>query len=126
MKQPEYITVQDLYAYAKERKLLDARIRICDGMAVSYYPDPRAVCAGRYEIILDVSANQPVEYDELDLWAQRQYESDRQAQNERLRQDTLRAQRQEYMRSRQSHINAGHDPDSIYGYGPYRPHKRRK
>lgn len=73
----EYITVQDLYAYAKEHKLLDARIRICDGMAVSYYPDPKALCRGRYEVVIDVSANTPVEYDELDAWAQRQYDTHR-------------------------------------------------
>lgn len=33
-----YITVRDLYGFAMTHKLLDARIRICDGMAVSYYP----------------------------------------------------------------------------------------
>lgn len=97
MKQPEYITVQDLYAYAKVNKLLDARIRICDGMAVSYYPDPRAVACGRYEIIIDVSANQPVEFDELDQWAQRQYESDRSAQNHRFKRDVEADRRREYL-----------------------------
>ena len=56
MKQPEFITVQDLYAYAMQHNLLDARIRICDGMAVSYYPDPRSVSKGRYEAVIDVSA----------------------------------------------------------------------
>lgn len=40
MKNPEFVTVQDLYIYAMQHNLLDARIRICDGMAVSYYPDP--------------------------------------------------------------------------------------
>lgn len=35
MKNPEFVTVQDLY--------LDARIRICDGMAVSYPPPIRAL-----------------------------------------------------------------------------------
>lgn len=64
MPPPEYITVQDLYAYVKVNKLLDARIRICDGMAVSYYPDPRALGNGRYEIVIDISANQPVELDQ--------------------------------------------------------------
>lgn len=77
MTTPEYITVQDLYAYAKVNKLLDARIRICDGMAVSYYPDPGALGVGRFEIVIDISANQPVEFDELDQWAQRQYDADR-------------------------------------------------
>lgn len=46
-------------------------------MAVSYYPDPRALGIGRYEVVIDISANQPVEFDELDQWAQRQYDADR-------------------------------------------------
>lgn len=126
-KLPEYITVRDLYAFAKEHKLLDARIRICDGMAVSYYPDPRAVAAGRYEIIIDVSANEPIEFDELDLWAQRQYDEDRAVQNHRFQRDQVTEQRREYLRRQQAKINAQNDPNelpwSIYGYGPY---KRRK
>lgn len=65
-----HITVQELYDYARTRNLLDARIRICDGMAVSYYPDPRAVRQGRYEVVIDVSCNEPIEYDELDSWAE--------------------------------------------------------
>ena len=44
MKQPEYITVQDLYAYAKQHKLLDARIRICDGMAVRAATKSSSTC----------------------------------------------------------------------------------
>ncbi len=127
MSHPEYITVQDLYAFAKEMKLLDARIRICDGMAVSYYPDPRAVSAGRYEIIIDISANTPVEFDELDEWAQRQYANDRAAENHRFQRDSTAESRREYIRRRQSQFNAGTDPDSvpwsIYGYGPYRRRK---
>ena len=67
---PEYITVLDLYSFAKERNLLHARIRICDGMAVSYYPNPKSVEAGRYEIVIDVSALPTVEFDELDQWAE--------------------------------------------------------
>lgn len=66
MKQIEFITVLDLYAYAKENNLLDARIRICDGMAVSYYPCPRSLSKSRYEIVIDVSADEPIGYDELD------------------------------------------------------------
>lgn len=126
-KLPEYITVQDLYAFAKERKLLDARIRICDGMAVSYYPDPRAVAAGRYEIILDVSANEPIEFDELDLWAQRQYDEDRAAENHRFQRDRVAEQRRDYLQRHRAQITPPSDPDelpwSIYGYGPYRRRK---
>lgn len=129
MKQPEYITVQDLYAYAKVNKLLDARIRICDGMAVSYYPDPRAMACGRYEIILDISANQPIEFDELDQWAQRQYDSDRGRQIHEYRRNVEAQRRREHIRQHQAKINAGADPGpdsvpwSIYGYGPYRRRK---
>lgn len=39
----EYITVLDLYRFAKERNLLHARVRVCDGMAVSYYPTKPAL-----------------------------------------------------------------------------------
>lgn len=67
----EYITVSDLYGFAMTNKLLDARIRICDGMAVSYYPQPRSVGRGMYEIVIDVSGDEPVEFDELDEYAQR-------------------------------------------------------
>ncbi len=67
----DYITVRDLYGFAMTNKLLDARIRICDGMAVSYYPAPRSVGRGMYEIIIDVSADEPIEFDELDEYAQR-------------------------------------------------------
>lgn len=63
------MTVRELYRYAAERRILDAPIRICDGMAVSYYPEARSVQQGRYEVIIDVSDLQPVEYDELDSWA---------------------------------------------------------
>lgn len=66
----EYITVLDLYRFAKERNLLHARVRVCDGMAVSYYPNQASVEAGRYEVVIDVSALQPVEFDELDQWAE--------------------------------------------------------
>lgn len=58
-------TIRELYAFAFDNKLLDAPIRICDGMAVSYYPTIQCVERGRYEIIIDVSTIEPVEYDEL-------------------------------------------------------------
>ena len=136
MKQPEYITVQDLYAYAKEHKLLDARIRICDGMAVSYYPNPSSVGKGRYEIVIDVSALEPIDYDELDTWAVPQYDVD-------LEIDAacrhIAKARAEYIRRSQARRNAKDSqiikakiteqtpadelPWEIYGYGPY---KRRR
>ncbi|MCM1300106.1 MAG: hypothetical protein NC250_01820 [Alistipes senegalensis] len=60
----DYITVRDLYGFAMTHKLLDARVRICDGMAVSYYPAPQSVGRGMYEIVIDVSGDEPVEFDE--------------------------------------------------------------
>lgn len=145
MKPIEFITVQDLYAYAKENNLLDARIRICDGMAVSYYPDPRAVSKARYEIVIDVSANEPIGYDELDEYAQNWhriagqaedeldayahacYDRDRSQQHRHARQQVEADRRREYLRARQAKINAQSDPDElpwpIYGYGPYHPKK---
>lgn len=65
MDNPEFITVQDLYYWAKTHRLLEARIRICDGMAVSFYPRPSSVSYSRYEIIVDLSADTPIEYDDL-------------------------------------------------------------
>lgn len=59
------MTVRELYQVAKSRKLLDAQIRICDGMAVSFYPEPNCITPGCYELVLDVSALPVVEYDEL-------------------------------------------------------------
>lgn len=59
------MTIRELHKIAKERKLLDAQIRICDGMAVSFYPEPSCITPGRYELVLDISALPVVEYDEL-------------------------------------------------------------
>lgn len=59
------MTIRELYQVAKERKLLDAQIRICDGMAVSFYPEKECITPGRYELVLDISALPIVEYDEL-------------------------------------------------------------
>ena len=60
-----------LWAYARAHKLEEAPIRVCDGMAVSYYVD--ALCVGRaaYEIVIDVSCVDPIEYDELHASSQR-------------------------------------------------------
>ena len=63
------MTVRELYQWAAERRILDAPIRICDGMAVSYYPEPNCLQQGRYEAVIDVSGLHPVEFDELDGWA---------------------------------------------------------
>lgn len=63
------MTVRELYQWAAEQKVLDAQLRICDGMAVSFYPEPCNIHRGRYETVIDVSDCPPVEYDELDVWA---------------------------------------------------------
>lgn len=59
------LTVLELYEFARTRNLLDAPVRVCDGMAVSYYLEPQCMGTGRYEIVLDVSSLQPVDYDDL-------------------------------------------------------------
>ena len=63
------MTVRELFAWAARERVLDAQIRICDGMAVSYYPELSSVKRGRYETVIDVSALEPVEFDELNAWA---------------------------------------------------------
>lgn len=59
------MTTRELYQIAKTRNLLDAQIRICDGMAVSFYPEPNCITPAHYELVLDVSALPVVEYDDL-------------------------------------------------------------
>lgn len=59
------MTVRELYQLADERKLLDAQIRICDGMAVSFYPEPQSLTPGCYELVIDVSDLDPIDYDDL-------------------------------------------------------------
>ena len=59
------MTIRELHQIAEERRLLDAQIRICDGMAVSFYPEPSCITPGRYELVIDISALPIVEYDEL-------------------------------------------------------------
>ena len=63
------MTVRELYQWAAREKVLDAQIRICDGMAVSYYPERRELHRGRYETVIDVSTARPIEFDELESWA---------------------------------------------------------
>lgn len=63
------MTVRELYKYAANNRILDAQIRICDGMAVSYYPEPKSLVRGRYELVIDVSDLDPIEYDELSTFA---------------------------------------------------------
>lgn len=69
----DYISVNDLYAYCKKNKLLDARIRITDAEMVSYFPDIRCVERGIFEVVIDVSAVEPVGFDDLDDYSKRMY-----------------------------------------------------
>lgn len=58
------ITPKMLYNYAVANGMQNAPIRICDGMAVSYFPTMK--CLGRStSIVLDVSTIVPKEFDEL-------------------------------------------------------------
>lgn len=69
----DYITLLDIYEYAKRHRLLEARIRITDGEAVSYYPTMQCVERGVFELVIDVSPVQPVGFDDLDEYAKRMY-----------------------------------------------------
>lgn len=69
----DFISVNDLYAYCKKHRLLDARIRITDGEMVSYFPDIRCVERGIYEVVIDVSTVDPVSFDDLDEYSKRMY-----------------------------------------------------
>ncbi|MFR6416032.1 MAG: hypothetical protein ACLUNS_10220 [Alistipes shahii] len=51
------MTIRELHQIAEERRLLDAQIRICDGMAVSFYPEPSCITPGRYELVIDISSS---------------------------------------------------------------------
>lgn len=59
------LTMRDLWEFAQANKLEDARLRICDGMAVSYFPKISNICVSPQRIIIDVSDLEPVEFDEL-------------------------------------------------------------
>lgn len=59
------LTMRDLWEFAKANNLEDARIRVCDGMAVSYFPTRRSIAVSPQRIIIDVSGDDMVEFDEL-------------------------------------------------------------
>ena len=59
------MTIQELYNFARELKLEDAELRICDGMAVSYYPTRPCLGYAPFEVVLDVSSIEPIDYDDL-------------------------------------------------------------
>lgn len=59
------LTPRTLYTIAVEHGIADSRIRICDGMAVSYFPTLGCVAKCKDRFIIDVSVQEPVEFDEL-------------------------------------------------------------
>lgn len=59
------VTPRLLYETALRAGLADERIRICDGMAVSYFPTMKTLAKSKGKIIVDVSVIEPVEFDEL-------------------------------------------------------------
>lgn len=59
------LTPRILYTMAERNNLLDSPIRICDGMAVSYFPDASTVGKSINKIVIDLSTEQPIEFDDL-------------------------------------------------------------
>ena len=59
------VTPRQLYEVALRAGLADERIRICDGMAVSYFPTFKTLAKSKSRMIIDVSVIEPVEFDEL-------------------------------------------------------------
>lgn len=59
------LTPRTLYTIAVEHGIADCRIRICDGMAVSYFPTLDCVAKCKDRFVIDVSMKEPVEFDEL-------------------------------------------------------------
>lgn len=65
------ITMAELWAYAKKNKLENAPIRVCDGMACSFYVTTDSVARAPMEIVIDVSNCECLEYDDLQESAKR-------------------------------------------------------
>ena len=59
------ITISQLWAFARAHGLENASIRICDGMAVSYYVNELCVGRAHMELVLDVSCIDPIDYEDL-------------------------------------------------------------
>ena len=60
-----YMTVYDLFNRALSKGQADAPLRICDAMAVSYFPIVQSVRHLKNEIIIDFSNLDMVDYDDL-------------------------------------------------------------
>lgn len=61
-----YMTCYDLFAPCQHRDLHTEQIRLCDGMAVSYFLTVGCVKFTKNAIIFDTSVLTPVEYDDLE------------------------------------------------------------
>ncbi len=61
----EEITIAQLWDYARAHNLENAAIRICDGMACSFYITMASVGRAPMELVLDVSNCECIEYDDL-------------------------------------------------------------
>lgn len=65
------MTVKDLYCYAVAHKMEEAVIRVSDGMAVSFYPNADSIGIAPFEVVIDVSGLEAVEFDDLTPSSQR-------------------------------------------------------
>ena len=65
------LTIAQLWAYARAHKLENAAIRVCDGMACSFYVTRSAIGRAPMEIVIDVSSLPIIEYDDLTKSAKR-------------------------------------------------------
>lgn len=65
------MTVQEFYDFAKLHGLADAHIRICDGMAVSYYVVQNMIAKAPCELVIDVSSHEPLDYEDLSEFSKR-------------------------------------------------------
>ena len=61
-----FMTCYDLYAPCQHRDLHTDDIRLCDGMAVSYFLTLGSVKFTKSAIVIDTNDLTPVEYDDLD------------------------------------------------------------
>ena len=59
------LTPRILYQLAERNNLLDSPIRICDGMAISFFPDVTTVGRSISKIVIDLSTEKPIEFDNL-------------------------------------------------------------
>ncbi len=65
IKFDEPLTPKSLYKFAKAYGVENCRLRLCDGMAVSYFPTNDALCLAKDKVVIDVSAERSFDYDEL-------------------------------------------------------------